>query len=255
MTYFKNFDNTLYRFGNNERAVSFPELSIYSSIVDDIKDNISSYQEYTILENMRPDQVSYQLYGSTDYYWTFFLLNDNIREQGWPLSQTELLAQCQRDFSGTTLVTSSDLVTDQLTGTGIVRDKIIPGVTVVGQTSGVEAIVDHRHLDLGQVVVKGTKSFTEGEFVYLSTDVNVGFVATTVVAEYLSTHHWENGNGEYVDLIDANGIVDITGGALNTEITQYDRYVRQNDLLKEIKVFKRNVVTQIYNAIQTSIRT
>lgn len=254
MSYFRNFNTINYRFGNNENAVGFPELSIYSSVIDQIKDNITSYQEYTILENMRPDQVSYELYGSTDYYWTFFLLNDNIREQGWPLSEVELLEQCKRDFSGTTLVTADDLVTDKTTVTGSVRDKIVVGSTVQGQTSGVTGLVTKRRLDLGQVVIQGTKSFTQGETILLSTDVNVSFTATTVVAEYLATHHWENASGEYVDLINANGVVDITGGASNTAITNYDRYVRSNDLLKEIKVIKPNVISQIYNALQTSIR-
>jgi len=254
MTYFRNFNNISYRFGNNEDAVAFPQISIYADVIDQLKDNVISYAEYTILENMRPDQVSYQLYGTSDYYWTFFLMNDNIREQGWPLSQTELLAQCQRDFPGTTLVTASDLTSDQLTDTGAVRDKIVEGVTVVGQTSGVTAIVDHRHLDLGQVIVKGTKAFTEGEFVYLQSDINVGFNATTVVNEYLSVHHWEDGNGDYVDLIDANGIVDITGGASNTAITQLDRYIRQNDLLKEIKIIKPGVISQVVESLQVAIR-
>jgi len=254
MSYFRNFNTINYRFGNNENAVAFPELSIYSSVIDQIKDNITSYQEYTILENMRPDQVSYELYGSTDYYWTFFLLNDNIREQGWPLSEVELLEQCKRDFSGTTLVTADDLVTDKTTATGSVRDKIVVGSTIQGQTSGITGLVTKRRLDLGQVVIEGTKSFTQGETILLSTDVNVSFTATTVVAEYLATHHWENASGEYVDLINANGVVDITGGASNTAITNYDRYIRSNNLLKEIKVIKPNVISQIYNALQTSIR-
>ena len=50
-------------------------------------------------------------------------------------------------------------------------------------------------------------------------------------------------------------LADITGGALNTEITQLDRYVRQNDLLKEIRVFKKEVVGQVSDAIKTAIRS
>lgn len=255
MTYFSDNPRTLYRFGNNEFPVNFQDISAYANVIDQIKDNVSAYQEYTILENTRPDQVSYELYGSTNYYWTFFLMNDNIREQGWPLSERELLLQCQRDFPNTTIVTANDLVTDQLTVTGTVRNKILPGVTVTGQSSGVEGIVEHRHLELGQVVIKGTKSFIEGETILLSTDVNVNFVASSVVSEYLSVHHWEDTDGAYVDLIDANGVVDITGGASNTAITQFDRYVRTNNSLKEIKVLKREIVGQISDAIKTAIRS
>jgi hypothetical protein len=255
MTYFRDNPITLYRFGNNEEAVTIQDISRYSDVIDQIKDEASVYQKYTVLENMRPDQVSFELYGTTNFYWTFFLLNDHIREQGWPLSQSELLAQCQKDFPGTTLVTATNLVEDLLTDTGTIRDKFVIGASVTGQTSGVTAIIDHIKYDLGQVVVKGTKSFTEGESILLTSDVNVQFVASSVVNEYLSAHHYENSDGDYVDLIDANGIVDITGGALNTEITQLDRYVRQNDLLKEIRVFKKEVVGQVSDAIKTAIRS
>jgi len=255
MSYFRNTPNALYRFGNNEKSILFQDISRYADTIDAIKDDVTAYTKYTILENMRPDQVSFELYGNPQYYWTFFLMNDNIREQGWPLSQTELLTQCQRDFPGTVLVTSTNLVQDLFTGTGVLRDKILSGVTLIGQTSGVIAEVDHIHYDLGLIVVKGTKSFLAGEFVYLSTDINVGFTASSVVAEYLSTHHWEDANGNYVDLIGDDGIVDITGGALNTEITNYDNYIRVNDSLKEIKVLKRGIVGQVSDAIKTAINS
>lgn len=255
MTYFRDNPITLYRFGNNEEAVTIQDISRYSDVIDQIKDEASVYRKYTILENMRPDQVSFELYGTTNFYWTFFLLNDNIREQGWPLSQSQLLEQCQRDFSGTTLVTATNLVQNLTTGTGAIRDKFIEGASITGQTSGITAIIDHINYDLGQVVVKGTKAFIEGETILLTSDVNVSFTASSIVEEHLSAHHYENGSGDYVDIIDANGIVDITGGALNTEITQLDRYIRQNDSLKEIRVFKKEVVGQVSDAIKTAIRS
>lgn len=255
MTYFSDNPRTLYRFGNNEFAVTFPDISVYADVIDQIKDNVSSYQEYTILENMRPDQVSFELYGSTNYYWTFYLLNDNIREQGWPLLASELLLQAQRDFPDTTIVTATDLVTDQLTTTGLVKSKFIPGAAVIGQSSGVEGIIQHRRLDLGQVIIKGKKSFIEGETILLSSDTTVSFVASSIVDEHLSVHHWENASSEYVDLVGTDGIVDITGGASNTAITQLDRYTRANDSLKEIKVLKREIVGQISDAIKTAIRS
>jgi len=254
MSYLKNMSPLPYSFGNNEKAVNFPDLSRYSSVVDQVADATTAYQQYTILENMRPDQVSYQLYGRTDFYWTFFLMNDKLREQGWPLSQAELLTRCQKDYTGTALVTASDLVSDQTTGTGAIRDKIAEGVTLVGQTSGVTAVVDHIQYELGQVIVKGTKSFTEGEFVYLSTDINVGFTATTVVAEHLATHHWENASGEYVDLVNAStGIVDITGGAQNTKVTNLGRYIKQNDNLKTIKVLRQGVAESVVDLLISAI--
>ena len=253
MSYLENFSGVNYRFGNNERSVGFQNISVYADVIDQIKDNISTYEDYTILENMRPDQISAQIYGTTEYYWTFYILNDKLREQGWPLSQADVVEEVKKDFSGTTLVTATNLVDDQLTSTGAVRDKFIVGSSIQGQSSGVTGIINKIDYNLGQVVVKDSKSFTAGETILLSSDVNVGFVATNVTAEHLSIHHYEDANNNYVDLVGSDGVVDITGGALNTAITQLDRYIKQNDNLKQIKVLRPGIAGSIVNALLTAI--
>ena len=186
MSYIRNFPTVNYRFGNSEKPVAFQNISIYADVIDQLKDEVTTYEDYTILENMRPDQVSQQIYDTTDYYWTFYILNDKLREQGWPLSQADLVEQAKKDFSGTTLVTATNLVNDQLTATGAVRDKFVVGSAVQGQSSAVTGVIKNINYDLGQVIVEGSKSFTAGETILLSSDVNVSFVATNVSAEHLS---------------------------------------------------------------------
>jgi len=252
MSYFNNFRKINYRFGNNEVATRFQELSLYSDIIDQVKDNVTVYQEYTILENMRPDQVSQELYGTPGYYWTFYILNDNIKEQGWPLSQSELLIQAKNDYPDTVIATGTNLVEDLFTTTGAVRDKILPGAIITGQSSGVSGEVIGRNLDLGHLTIKGKISFTAGETAILSTDANVSVVIGSVVDEHLATHHFEDGSGDYVDNVSDSGVVDITG-ASNTKITNLDNYIRINDNLKEIRIFKQGVVQQIVSAIQSEI--
>jgi hypothetical protein len=254
MSYFRNFPTANYKFGNSEKAVNFQQLSVFSDVIDDIKDNVTVYEEYTILENMRPDQISQEIYGTTEYYWTFYLLNDNIREQGWPLSQSELLAQAKKDYPDTVLTTSTNLVQDLFTATGQTREKILPGSTITGQSSGVSGKIINRNLDLGHVTVKGKVSFNAGETALLSTDTNVSFVINSVVDEHLATHHFEDGDGNYVDIVSDSGVVDLTG-ASNTKITNLDNYVRVNNSLKEIRIFKAGVVQQVTDAIQSAIRS
>ena len=253
MSYINNFPFVSYKFGNNEKPVAFQNISVYADVIDQIKDNVNTYQDYTVLENMRPDQVSFELYGITNYYWTFYILNDKLREQGWPLSQADLVEQAKKDFSGTTLVTATNLVNDQLTATGAVRDKFVVGSAVQGQSSAVTGVIKKINYDLGQVIVEGSKSFSAGETILLSSDVNVSFVATNVTAEHLSIHHYEDGNNNYVDLVGSDGVVDITGGASNTAITQLDRYVKQNDNLKQIKILRPGVAGGIVDALLTAI--
>ena len=46
MRYFSSFDQLLYRFGNEENRTAFQDLSAYSDIVDELKDNVISYNTY-----------------------------------------------------------------------------------------------------------------------------------------------------------------------------------------------------------------
>jgi hypothetical protein len=87
--YFKDIGVVNYRFGDNESSVLFNNLTQYIDVIDGLKDNISFYNKYTIVSGDRPDTLSYKLYGTTDYYWTFFLLNDHIRLSGWPVPTYE----------------------------------------------------------------------------------------------------------------------------------------------------------------------
>ena len=85
MTYFTSLPKVGYRFGNEVAVNLFDDISVISDMVDDIKDITSFHEKYTIPQGERPDQTSYNFYQTTEYYWTFFLMNDHIRLQGWPL--------------------------------------------------------------------------------------------------------------------------------------------------------------------------
>ena len=89
MKYFKDFQDIFYNFGNEARPTLVQNISRYVDVIDQIKDDISFLTFYNIQEGYRPDQVSVQLYDTPLYYWTFYLLNDNIRQQGWPLTNIE----------------------------------------------------------------------------------------------------------------------------------------------------------------------
>ena len=110
MTFFSSFPIIEYKFGDEDTTDLFRNLSIYSTVVDQIKNENSLYEDYQIIENQRPDQVSYILYNNPNFHWTFFLMNDNLREQGWPLTNLELLNFAKRKFPNKVLNTTSSLI-------------------------------------------------------------------------------------------------------------------------------------------------
>ncbi len=60
-------------------------------IKDTIINNLGYYDKVTVMEGERPDGLSQRLYGTPEYHWTFFLLNDNISNiwSGWPMSSAQ----------------------------------------------------------------------------------------------------------------------------------------------------------------------
>ena len=123
--YFKNFGIVGYKFGDAESPVLFDNLAQYVDIIDGLKDNISFYNKYTIVSGERPDTLSYKLYGTVEYYWTFFLMNDHLRISGWPVPTSDLLNQAKSKYPYRMATTNADL-----------SESFPVGAIVTGQTSG-----------------------------------------------------------------------------------------------------------------------
>lgn len=239
--YFKDFSNVIYSFGEEKSTALFKDLSMYVEVIDIIKDASSAYMYYHIMNNDRPDQVSFKLYNDDSYYWTFFLMNDHIREQGWPLNNAQILKKAMDDHPDMIITTRSTLT-----------DKLKIGQTITGQTSGATATIAHRNLDLGQLALHNiTGTFRAGENIN-STNAN-GVLEVAVVhsyeLEYNTAHHYVDGDGNYVD------IDPTVGPGIYAEVTHLDHYVALNEELKIIKVIKPENIVEIARAYSDALRS
>ena len=140
--FFQNFPLVEYNFGDEVDPALFQNISAYIKVIDDIADDIAFYTTVHIQDYDRPDSFSYKLYGTTEFYWTFYYLNDDIRESGWPLPQQDLLPKAKLDYPNRTIIT-----------TGNISKTFLPGHTVEGAKSGIRGTVVKRYLDLGQIIV------------------------------------------------------------------------------------------------------
>jgi len=235
--YFKPFDIVAYRFGDNESPVFFDNLTQYIDLIDGLKDNVSFYNQYTITSGERPDTLSYKLYGTTDYYWTFFLLNDHIRLSGWPVATYDILNQAKSKYPYRTVTTNDDIANSFPTGQ-----------IVTGNTSGTTGTVIKRDLDMGQIIIDtvDNNNFNVGETIsYISTE---GEVFTSVLVkeslQYDSVHHYEDADGVHQDL---TLFAFDSPSPSWTPVTFRDRLERRNDELKEINVLRPDAIDKIVN--------
>ena len=240
--YFKNFKFVPYSFGNREDPVLFNNLTEYVDIIDKIKQEVSFLNRYTIVGGDRPDSLSFKLYGSIDYYWTFYLMNDDLRYSGWPVDTNSLLEAAISKYPNRTIVTADNL------------GALFPvGQVVEGTTSGTTGTIIKRNLDLGQLVIKttnGTK-FTGGEQLRY-TDLNgvIQILTTTSETEqYNSVHHYENTSGVQVDVDPHN---------LNTSglipITFRERMEAKNDSLKQIITIRPDSIDTVVSEFNRMLK-
>ena len=233
--YFRNFNTVAYRFGDNEKPVMFNDLTQYVDMIDGIKDNISFYNQYTIVSGDRPDTLSYKLYGTTDYYWTFFLLNDDIRQQGWPVLAHEILPTAISKYPHRTVTTNDEIATNFPVGT-----------TVTGTTSNTVGTIVARRLEFGQLIIDTVddNNFGPTESIQYLSQEGAFYTAQLVKesTQYDAVHHYMDSQGVYQDL----PLFDFANpSALWIPVTYSDRLNMANEDLKEIVVLRPDVITKV----------
>ena len=205
-----------------------------------MSDATTVYQEYYIQPGERPDQVSQKLYNTPEFHWTFYLMNDNIREGGWPQAPNKIFDQATTTYGSRVITTRTKLT-----------DKFKVGQTITGASSGATATIDRRLLDLGQLFLKDvTGTFTASENVNSVNAAGATEVITVQSFEfqYNAAHHYENADGSYADIDPEVG-----PGGLLTEVTWLDRIQKVNTANREIKVLKAGVVNDIVKAFRDAV--
>lgn len=220
--YFRNFPRVDYRFGDNTTTNRFVNISVYVDILDQIKDDAAFFEKYIVMENERPDQVSFKLYNSPNYHWTFFLLNDQLRESGWPVSNMEIRALGAKYFPHRTITTKTSIASIMNIGS-----------TIEGTSSGASGTVVSRNLDLGQITVDADGAFTNGEVIFNADNITETAVVHTNTLQYLSVHHYEDADGNYVDIDPSTQSTGILRSVSNLA-----RLEQRNDKLRELKILK-----------------
>lgn len=258
--YFSNFPLTKYRFGDNEPPVYFQKLTVYLDLLEQIKQETAFYSKVTIMDNERPDTLSYRLYGTTDYYWTFYMMNDKLRESGWPLSYQRLY-DFSREVYPNWSYTTEDIAS---------LAPNFPIGQVVTHTSGLTSTVVSKNLDLGQIIVEPIQGeYTNAQVRLLVLDTTslsytdesnvvqtIGNLSR-IVNEYDSIHHYENADGDIVDIDPfAQGTQDPNNNSTTglIPITNFERLENKNQDLQEIVVLRPSVVNRVAGEFQRLLK-
>ena len=271
--FFKNFPTVPYRFGDNESPVTMQNLSIYIDAFEQVREEHVFYQSYYIKNNQRPDQLSYEVYGTTDYYWTLFLNNEHLRINGWPIPNSDIYAQAQQYYPNK-VISTNGVSTDATT---IPRplctsENFILGATIWMPTSNSIAkilkINDNLAtitLDTPASVLLGTGdqmhvvSVEDAAAYVLDSSVLPTIIDTTTVQKcyegWDAIHHYEDNNGDWVFPTYTNRspyAFDWTSVNTYQSISYFQRLTEQNDEMRTISIIRPETVVGVvseFNAL------
>lgn len=160
MSFFSQFPKVNYDFTGNGSYQRVADIFRSVRPQGNFIDNPSLYKKYQISNGDRPDVVSYKLYGTSRYYWTFFIINDFLHDgiASWPMSQEDLEEYLVENYTGTVIETRPTI---ELTGDGLVSDyrdslsgRFDIGETVNASTSSAAGTLVRKDADLSQMVLQ-----------------------------------------------------------------------------------------------------
>lgn len=203
--FFRQFPKVKYDFSGQGILTNVVDIFRYIKADSLAFDDLSTYQFYQIKDGDRPDIVSNMIYGTPDYYWTFFIVNDTLKTglSGWPLSGEEFDRYMAEEYDGLVIETKPSVIKDS---DGLVidyRDSLvnrfkIKDEVVVGALSGATGRMFEKDVQKCQLILKGiTGNFQLSESV-------VGQSSSDSVAAYRiwkwaeAPHHYEDAEGREI---------------------------------------------------------
>ena len=145
--YFKNIQNVNIDVDGSGNLDRLKNLTSKAKVSASLLSNAAYYQTVKVIDGERPDHLSQRLYGSSQYHWTFLLLNPQIKNiwDDWPMKHSQLIEYCTQKYQYLAADTDVDL-----------NNKFILGETVQGSVSGALGKVKEIHVNMGYIVIEKT---------------------------------------------------------------------------------------------------
>ena len=257
MAFFRNFPKTNYDYYGNGVATKVVDLFRFAKPIDKFKDELDVYSFYQIQEGDRPDVVSQLLYGTPEYYWTFFIINDHLRTgiSSWPLSSEELEKYIADEYDGIVITCRPNYVYD---GDGMLvsienslADRFEIGEPVIGFLSGATGVIESKDANKQQLVITNVVgTFQENEII--RGNYTEDYITAYQVMDWqLAPHHFEDANGREVD--NSLFISGALSWTLSTPVTYREYETTQNEERSKIRVIRESKIFEFAQAYQELI--
>lgn len=243
MAYFRYFQKVDYDTRGDGFTQNITNLTHFTRIGTRLLDDITFYSYYNIQDGARPDNVSYELYNDPGYYWTFFLVNPELKNayDDWPKNSGDLV-----DFAENKYPNLAAISAVQGTGFDEIAGKFEIGETVQGGVTGALGVVRAKYPTLGYIEIEPTSGTfdTNGEGIFGISSQD--FLSTaSIVKKAYAPRYW-------TDTVTGERVPRRTAGV--TPYTNYNYEYDRNLRLSRIRVIKRKYIGDVVRAFENEMK-
>lgn len=264
MAFFRQFPRVGYDYENNGVITNI--IDIFRSVkVDSVfLDDMSTYQYYQVRNGQRPDITSSILYGTPDYYWTFFVVNEHLKTglSGWPMASQEFEDFIELEYSGTVIDTEPVIVTDPdglQTSQNSLAGKFKLNEIITGNTSMATGLLKEKNLGMSQLILSNVSGNFRSKEIITGNTSNSAVQTARVYSHRDAPHHYVNASGLEMYcarlINESNTAAGIDPAADEDNLTPVSYYEYELELNEErgnIRVVRPNMIfqfAQLYNKL------
>ena len=263
MSFFKQFPKVEYDLNRTGSKQDMVDLFRSVRPLPSFLDNATAYRFYEIPNGERPDIVSQRLYGTPDFYWTFFVVNDFLHDgyRSWPMTQEQLLTYMETEYNGFAIETNPAARQD-------LRDSLAGrfelGETLVGSTSNATGTITKKNIDMSQLVVQNVTGAYIGSLVGISntteriTGATSGdFVDTHRVFKYADAPYYYYREEDTKEKKPVTNAKHVSGGIDDNDLAFVSNRTHEFDLNEErskIRYVDPNYIGQFVSAFKKAIK-
>jgi len=247
--------------------ISFDDLYRNISIINFRSHHDYYFQKEQILNGERPDQLSTRLYGSPNYFWTFFIVNEHLRlgeALQWPLDENHLRRKIANDYEGKALISFKSRYIlgfrpriASLKDNSAIFKKFKIGETIIGQQSGAQGELRVVSVNTGQLVVLPSTEqvqFKSNEIISGQTSGCSLFVHDIIEYQdapmyYIDENDRECSHPNFIFMGDPN-----LNETLYTPVSYKEHWFKVNEELSTIRVLNKSSLLKFEDTFRTLIR-
>ncbi len=239
MSYFSNFQTIPYDLNGDGIYDDITNLTSFVSASQSLLNNYTFYNYVNVLDGERIEQMSHRLYGTTEYYWTFMVINPNIKNiwNDWPKNSAQLL-----DYS---TYKYADFAALACTSTDSLLGKFIVGEYLQGVISGAvgQLLAVHTNDKYLTVKVISGEFRPAGEDLYGLESQDTITTDSIVSRAYAPAYHVDDSTGDITAprLAGTHKVTNLEHESYMNDANRYVRAVQPDKIDDFVSMFHKDI--------------